>query len=415
MSTDRLRYLLDSYAGGSCTEEEIQELHELLKGDWASMQSGQQAPGVDWEKMYKELMVSIGGVEEVEGGERSERGERVEGGAPVRRLTNKWGYAAAKWWYAAAAVLVLAIGTAVVVSVTNHSKGKPVIATLNEVLPGGNKAILTLGNGQQIVLDSAHTGLLTLQGNARIIKTDSGTLAYTISNGKPTDVVYNMLTCPRGGQFKIRLPDGTDVWLNSVSSIRYPTAFPGRERKVEITGEAYFEVAREEAKPFVVEVSNMEVKVLGTSFNINSYEDEGPVRTTLLDGKIAVALPSDGQSKSGEFVVLKPGQQAVAASGLLTGGIDRETQHLTIVNDANVEQVMAWKNGFLSFKQADLTTVLRQLERWYDIDVKYAGNIPVRHFTGELSRDLTLSQVISVLSEMDVKFKIEGKTLTVRQ
>jgi transmembrane sensor len=405
MSTDRLRHLLDSYAGGSCTEEEIQELHELLKGDWIGIRLSQQAPGVDWEKMYKELMVSIEGVE---GGERTERG------APVRRLTNKLRYA--KWWYAAAAVFIIAISTAVVVSVTNHSKRKPIIATLNEVLPGGNKAILTLGNGQQIVLDSAHTGLLMLQGNARIIKTDSGTLAYTISKGKPTDVVYNMLTCPRGGQFKIRLPDGTDVWLNSVSSIRYPTAFPGRERKVEITGEAYFEVARDQAKPFVVEVSNMEVKVLGTSFNINSYEDEGPARTTLLDGKIAVALPSDRQSKkSGEFVVLKPGQQAVAASGLLTGGIDRETQHLTIVNDANVEQVMAWKNGFLSFKQADLTTVLRQLERWYDIDVKYAGNIPVRHFTGELSRDLTLSQVISVLSEMDVKFKIEGKTLTVQQ
>jgi ferric-dicitrate binding protein FerR (iron transport regulator) len=378
---DRLRYLLDSYAGGNCTEEEIQELHERLQADWASIRFGQQAPGVDWEKMYREIMVS-----------------RVGGPTPVRRLTKRW------WYAAAAAVFILVAGVAVLESRTNHPNEKPITATThNDVLPGGNKAILTLGNGQQIVLDSTHTGLLTQQGNVRISKTDSGTLAYTSTGSQQTDIVYNMLTCPRGGQFKLELPDGTDVWLNSASSIRYPTDFKDRERKVEITGEAYFEVARNEATPFVVETNNTEVKVLGTRFNINSYENEQAVKTTLLDGKISVTLRTSQHPESSEPAVLQPGQQAVATSAL------------TIVKDVNVEQVMAWKNGYFSFKNADLTTVLRQLERWYDIDIKYAGYIPVRHFTGELSRDLTLSQVISVLSEEDVKFKIEGKTLTVMQ
>lgn len=381
MSMDRLRYLLDSYADGTCTEEEIQELHERLEADWSSIRFGQQAPGIDWEKMYKEIVVSSEGEP-----------------APVRHLAKRWRYAAA------AAVFVLVAGIAVVLSRPSHSKEKPVIAaTHNDVLPGGNKAILTLGNGQQIVLDSAHTGLLTQQGNARINKTDSGTLAYMSTGDKQTEVIYNTLTCPRGGQYKLQLPDGTDVWLNSASSIRYPTAFQDRERKVEITGEAYFEVARNEARPFVVEASNTEVKVLGTRFNINSYENEQAVKTTLLDGKIAVALRAGQHRETGEPIVLQPGQQAIAISAL------------TVVDDVNVEQVMAWKNGFFSFKNADLTTVSRQLERWYDIDVIYAGNIPERHFTGELSRDLTLLQVISVLSEMDVKFKIEGKTITVMQ
>ena len=282
------------------------------------------------------------------------------------------------------------------VSLTSNAKEKSIAAVQNDVAPGGNKAVLTLANGRQIFLDSAHTGMLAQQGNAQIVKTDSGRLEYTIVQGKPAGIVYNTLMTPRGGQFKLRLPDGTDVWLNSASSIRYPTAFAEGERKVEITGEAYFEVAGDKAKPFQVKVGDMNVLVMGTHFNINAYADEGAVATTLLEGSVKV-------SSGNKSATLKPGQQAVAAS------------ELTIVNNANVEQIMAWKNGYFSFNQADLRTVLRMLERWYDIDVKYPDNIPVRHFTGELSRDLTLSQVISVLGEMDVKFKIEGKTLTVMQ
>jgi transmembrane sensor len=382
MSTDRLHYLLDSYAGGSCTQEEIQELHELLQGDWTNMRLSQQAPGVDWEKMYKELMVSIEG----SGGD--------ELGVPVRRLTHKW-------WYAAAAVLVVAISTAVVVSLSNNSKAKPIAVVQNDVAPGGNRAVLTLANGQRIILDSAHTGMLAQQGNAQIIKTDSGRLAYTVVQGGAVGIVYNTLATPRGGQFMIRLPDGTNVWLNSASSIRYPTAFTGGERKVEITGEAYFEVAGDKAKPFQVKAGDMNVLVLGTHFNINAYADEGAVATTLLEGSVKVG---SGNDKS---AILKPDQQALVASS--------NGQPITVVNHADIDQVVAWKNGYFSFNQADLRTVLRQLERWYDIDVKYPDAMPVRHFKGELSRDLTLSQVISVLGEMDVKFRLEGRTLTVVQ
>lgn len=395
MSTDRLRHLLDSYAGGSCTQEEIQELQELLQDDWTGIRLSQQAPGVDWEKIYKELMVSIG------------RSDGDEEPAPVRRLTNKW-------WYAAAAVLVVAISTAVVVSLTKNAKEKSIAVVQNDVAPGGNKAVLTLANGQRIILDSAHTGMLAQQGNAQIIKTDSGRLAYTIVQGKPVGIVYNTLATPRGGQFKLRLPDGTDVWLNSASSIRYPTAFTGGERKVEITGEAYFEVAGDKAKPFQVKAGDMNVLVLGTHFNINAYADEGTIATTLLEGSVKVSSVND------KSAILKPGQQALVTSSdgqpqSPAVGSKVPQQPITVVNHADIDQIMAWKNGYFSFNQADLRTVLRMLERWYDIDVKYAGNIPVRHFKGELSRDLTLSQVISVLGEMDVKFKLEGRTLTVMQ
>jgi transmembrane sensor len=301
---------------------------------------------------------------------------------------------------------------------------------------------LTLANGQQILLDSAHTGMLAQQGNAQIIKTDSGRLAYKIRDGKPTAVVYNVLATPRGGQYKLQLPDGTGVWLNSASSIRYPTAFTGGERKVEITGEAYCEVAKDKAKPFHVEAKDMDVAVLGTHFNINSYDDEGSIRTTLLEGSVkvtknrtAVAASSDRQPKSNgtlESVTLKPGQQAVAAplpASSVSDKSDRQLQspavglktqqrlkqQLTVVNDPNIDQVMAWKYGIFNFNGADLSTVMRQLSRWYDINIKYEGNVPVSHFKGELPRDLTLAQVTSILGQVEVKFRIEGKTLIVMQ
>jgi len=322
--------------------------------------------------------------------------------------------------YAAAAAIVLLISGTYYLHTRKNEKVETVAKqspVKNDVAPGGNKAVLTLSNGEKIILDSAHNGIVAQQGSAKIIKTDSGKLAYNILNEKSTEIVFNTLTTPRGGQYKVQLPDGTNVWLNSTSSIRYPTSFPNHERKVEITGEAYFEVTRDEAKPFVVQVDNIETKVLGTHFNINSYMNEESVKITLLEGKVVVALQGDTQAKNNEFLVLKPGQQALALpiSHSPFDKVSSKMQSLSLVNDVNVAEVIAWKNGFFSFNQADLTTVLRQLERWYDIDVRFAGNIPVRRFSGELSRDLSLSQVISVLSEMDVKFRIEGKTLTVIQ
>jgi transmembrane sensor len=380
MSDSRLQYLLNAYKAKNCIPAEIQELNNLLEDDWARIKLGQDLPQVDWEKMYLEIMP----------GGRQETSFRPE-------LKTKT-FIMRKWWWAAAAIFIIAIGTAIVVSSDRQSAdSKTDLAkkvSSSDLPPGGNKAVLTLANGQTIILDSAHNGLLAQQAGATITKTDSGNLAYSKTNEKPTDIVYNVLTTPRGGQYKLQLPDGTDVWLNSASSIKYPTAFVGNSRSVEVTGEAYFEVAKDRAKPFHVKVNKMEIEVLGTHFNINSYSEEGSIKTTLFEGSVSV-------TQGASHMTIKPGQQAEVGDGL------------TINEHPDLDQVMAWKNGLFNFEGADLKIVLRQLSRWYDVDVVYEGSPPARKFVGEISRDLTLSQVLEGFGEMRVKFKIDGKKLIV--
>jgi transmembrane sensor len=382
MPNPRIQWLVDQHFSGSSTEAEKEEL-----AAWVGQAADDKTLAATLEQAWQkhEPLVFMPG----------EMSERVLSSVfpPVRRhifIRSRWA--------AAAAILILLAGVSIYIF--RPKTTQPIAAAPNDIAPGGNKAILTLANGQQIFLDSARAGMLVQQGNARIVKTAGGQLAYTIIHGQPVQAVYNTLTTPRGGQYKIQLPDGTGVWLNSASSIRYPTAFTGAERKVQITGEAYFEVAKDKAKPFHVEVAAMDIAVLGTNFNINAYADEGSIRATLLAGKIAVALTSGRQRP----VILSPGQQAQ---------VDQR-RSINVINNPDIEQVMAWRNGLFKFDQADLQTVLRQLSRWYDITVKYEGAIPVGHFNGELPRNLTLAQVVSILSEMEVKFTIEGKTLIVK-
>ncbi len=276
----------------------------------------------------------------------------------------------------------------------------------NDVAPGGNKAVLTLANGTTIVLDRAHNGQVANQGNIKVVKVNSGLLAYSPQsaagsgqpavNGKEAVVQFNRLSTPRGGQYQLVLPDGSKAWLNAASSIRYPTAFAGKERKVEITGEVYFEVAHDPDKPFRVAVGDMEVEVLGTHFNINAYEDEATIKTTLLEGGVKVTEGSHVQ-------MLKPGEQA---------GLNRDGQ-ISLVKDANVDAAVAWKDGYFSFDKADLQTVMHQLSRWYNVDVVYQGDIPPQEFGGEIQRNLNLSQVLLVLKQSQIHFKIEGNNLIV--
>jgi transmembrane sensor len=190
---------------------------------------------------------------------------------------------------------------------------------------------------------------------------NNGQVAYKVIGGKQSDVLFNTLTTPRGGQFRLALPDGSEVWLNAASSIKYPTAFTGKDRKVEITGEAYFEIAHDASKPFKVRVNGMEVNVLGTHFNINAYHDEAFVNTTLLQGKVSL-------TKAGAVALLRPGQQA---------RVDN-TRSISVLNNVDVDQVVAWKNGYFSFEKADLQTVMRQIARWYDVDII----MKVRYLTG---------------------------------
>ena len=294
------------------------------------------------------------------------------------------------WGKAAAAILLLATVGGVFWFV-QHNKKTLQINTLsvvgnqfkNDVLPGGNKAILTLGDGSKIILDNAQNGALATQGNTAVMK-KSNQLVYNASNAVSGSllekILINTIATPRGGQYQIILPDGSKVWLNAASSIKFPTIFRGEERRVEITGEAYFEVAHNAKMPFIVSNGDAEVRVLGTHFNINSYEDENVLKVTLLEGSVKVLRSTTNESK-----LISPGQQAQLTHN---GSIK--------IAEVNANEVIAWKNGYFHFDRADIKSVMRQLSYWYDVEVVYEGSIPTQQFGGDMQRNLTLSQVLNI-------------------
>jgi ferric-dicitrate binding protein FerR (iron transport regulator) len=309
-------------------------------------------------------------------------------------------------WTVAASILLL-IGSAVWWQVLRPARS-PLVATVDPrrpdtvIVPGSNKAILTLANGEQVILDSAKNGLLARQGATEVVKKGDGALSYAgVANaherGAATEavVLYNTITTPRGGQYTVTLPDGSKVWLNAASSIRFPTAFTGTSRNVEVRGEAYFEVAHDKARPFRVAVNKkMDVEVLGTVFNIMAYEEEGTIKTTLINGSVRVVKNKDEK-------ILHPGQQAqLRPDGLLY-----------TLNNADIQTTIAWKNGRTVFAGEDIQTIMRQVSRWYDVDVEYAGPISSRKFTGGIARDSDISVVLKILELNQVHFAVEGKKI----
>lgn len=295
---------------------------------------------------------------------------------------------------AAASIVVLAVIAAVYF---NQKKPLQQVAQQLEqpdIHPGGNRATLRLGDGTVIALDSANEGELTRQGNTRIIKLSNGQLAYQ-GGDEHAAPVFNTITTPNGGQYQIELPDGSKAWLNAASSLRFPSYFAGEERMVELEGEGYFEVAANAAKPFRVKIREGVVEVLGTSFNINAYADESAARTTLLQGAVKV-------HEGTEAILLKPGQQAVMSNGTITK-----------LPNADIEQAIAWKNGFFQFDGIGLPELMRQISRWYNLEVKFEGKIPEREFAGKISRDVNLQDVLKALQINGVNFKRTGNILVV--
>lgn len=269
----------------------------------------------------------------------------------------------------------------------------------NDIVAGGDKAVLILANGESILLDSAANGTLTQQGNTKVIKLNNGELAYTAENATK-EILYNSIVTPKGGQYQVTLPDGTKVWLNASSSLRFPTAFVGKERRVDITGEAYFEVEKNPSMPFIVKINGGdEVEVLGTHFNIMAYGDESVMKTTLLEGSINLHA-------SNEIQRLKPGQQALSGSG-----------KMKVIDNADVEQAVAWKNGLFDFDDDKVVDIMRQLSRWYDIEVVYENNkIPEGHYGGAVRRKSNISAVLKMLEFAgDIRFDIQGKKVIVKQ
>ena len=265
----------------------------------------------------------------------------------------------------------------------------------NDVLPGGDKATLTLADGSTIVLDDAQNGTLAQQGNSKIIKLD-GKLSYDPTNKNSREIIYNTISTPKGGQYQLELVDGSKVWLNATSSIHFPTSFIGNERRIEITGEAYFEIAKNPNMPFIVTVNNSEVQVLGTHFNINAYNDEDNVRTTLLEGSVRFV-------NDGNINILKPGEQAqLTKNGMIK-----------VVSNVDVDGVVAWKNGMFDFENAGIENVMRQLSRWYDVEIEYKGKTDDL-FIAEMRRNIKLSDALKALELTGkVKFEIDGKKIIV--
>ncbi|WP_183580860.1 FecR family protein [Mucilaginibacter sp. X5P1] len=267
----------------------------------------------------------------------------------------------------------------------------------NDVLPGGNKAVLTLANGSRIILDSAKNGLLTSQGETKISKTSKGQIAYHQNLASSAPAQMNSIKTPRGGQYEIILPDGTKAWLNAASSLHFPTAFTGNERHVQMTGEVYFEVAKNKHIPFKVNVNGTVVEVLGTHFDIKAYDDEKEMKTTLLEGSVKV-------SKNATLVFLVPGQQALVNN--TSGEIN--------VQQANIDAVMGWQKGIFIFKGENIQSIMRDVSRWYDVDIAYEGDFTNQVFSGRISRFKNISDVLNLLElTEDVHFKIEERRVSV--
>ncbi|WP_183560394.1 FecR family protein [Mucilaginibacter sp. SP1R1] len=265
-----------------------------------------------------------------------------------------------------------------------------------DIAPGGNRAVLTLADGSKIVLENSKNGTVSKQGNIIVAKADSQ-LTYRAVSTAGNKIAFNTIATPKGGQYNLVLSDGTKVKLNAASSLKYPATFTGTERKVELTGEAYFEVAKNKAMPFKVKAAGQVVEVLGTHFNINAYADESTIKTTLLEGSVKVSAGTN-------IGFLKPGQQASAQ----TDG------SIKITNNVDIDEIMAWKDEMFQFNGADIQTIMRQVARWYDVDVEFRGKLPSDLYRGKISRNVNVSQVLKILELSGINFIIEGRKIIVK-
>ena len=380
MDKEYIIYLLNGWVGRTLTPSELDELTILLADDTnreAVIEAGAEVfdTAKDAPEFQERLLPYLEKALMTDPAKRDD--ENTEGVRPLR--SPRYFY----FKYAAAAVVLMCLGAYFYFKQPTLQKTSPPLeipVSQEDRLPGANKATLTLSDGKKIELGSRP--LQTIVDEGLIIHNDGSGLSYAES----AVVVYNTMRTPNGGQYKLTMADGTKVWLNAASSITYPTSFPGNTREVSITGEAYFEVARDPAKPFKVRTYREEVAVLGTAFNVNSYRDEKNVKISLLHGAVRI-----------NNARLKPGESYVNGK----------------IGPANLSQDLAWKNGVFNFHKVKLPDVMRQIARWYDVDIYYKGNVENIELGGEIGRDLTLKQLLSGLQDTDVQFDLQGRVLTV--
>lgn len=380
-SNERLSELFDQWYNHQITEPEAMELMELLQGaDQNGLLEGKMKEA--YESLQVEPFFTAAQKEHLADTILKKSSLKI---FTLRRVA-----------VAASVIVMLGLGT--YLFLLNKPGFKNAIAKTNDTVPDdivspkNSKAMITLADGRKVALDSLVNGTLVVQGNVNVMKTADGQIVY---NGSADTIEYNTLFNPRGSKIQpLTLNDGTKVWLNSESSIRFPTAFTGNERKVEITGEAYFEVTKDAMKKFIVSGNGVTTEVLGTHFNINTYADERSIKVTLLEGSVKV-------SKGVSDALLKPGQQAQVSG------------ELKVINNVNVQEVMAWKNGVFIMNKADIGTIMRQVAKWYDVEIVYESGVPGGTITGEVPRILNLSEVLKVYEYSGVHFNIEGKKIVV--
>jgi len=387
MTRERFEYLWELYKSGNLEQDHWEELREALRrgihdawleGDLRRMlEDGGQHP--TWSPVLEDSVW-----QKIQEGRGQQRKGRL-----VRAV-------------ALAASLLACVWMAWIFKAHPTAKKQVEVIAANDIRPGANKAILTLANGRQIILDSSQDGSIARQGATTVLKFN-GVISYSQAGGQGSGeghqgpVLYNTITTPKGGQYELILSDGSRVWLNSASSLRFPTAFSGTGREVELKGEGYFEIEKDKSRPFTVAVNDMKVQVLGTRFNTMAYPDEKTINTTLLDGSVVV---TEGRLEK----KLEPGQQAA---------FDSAGRRLS-VRKADVQQVMAWKTGLFEFDNTDLAAVMRQLARWYDIEVVYKVAPDKTPLGGSISRRLDLKEVLALLEANGINhFKIEGRKVFV--
>lgn len=390
MPDARIQYLFYRYFDQTATGEELAELSSFLREAeneaavkslmdeaWATFASERNVfTHAESERIFENVLAH--------GRESSAPGDTA------RRF-----WLGADWWKAAAGIVV-ALGLGMyyfLYSGKNPEKHIQAAQQSGSVRPGGDRATLTLADGSIVTLDSVRNGQIASENAGKVTKAENGLIVYEAGQAQ-AKISYNTIATPRGGQYRLELSDGTRVWLNAASSLRYPVRFDGENREVELTGEAYFEVAKNAARPFRVKANGAEVVVLGTHFNVNAYADEPATRTTLLEGSVKVTAGARSD-------LLRPGQQA----DVRAGGI--------AVSAADTDKAVAWKEGYFQFSGSSLQEVMRQLMRWYDIDVRYEGVIRPRRFGGEISRDSNLDDVLKILEISGVHFKLTDKQLLV--
>lgn len=381
-TNNRLAELFKKYVDKTITEEEYAELFVYIRNPETKeqvlafmdehnkkVQSDALVHEVDWDGMYANITNP----------KKSDGRKRM----PI-------------WKYAAAAAILLVAGFTLYYTVQKSAEVKP-LAYYNDIKPGGDKATLTLADGSQIVLDNKNTGQVATEGAISIETDAKGQIVYLVKGNSETESQkINTLSTPAGGKFSVVLSDGSKVWLNATSSIKFPAAFAKDERRVEVKGEAYFEIEKDSSRPFYVKNGSSEIKVLGTHFNVMAYPDEYRSELTLLEGAVQF-------TKSGNSELLKPGKQILYT----------ESSTETKQRDANIEEVMAWKNDLFVFNNTNIDEIMKELMRWYDVKIKYEGEKPDISFTGVIPRNANVSKVLKALELTgDVVFGIENNVIT---